>query len=362
MSEWDASEEDSAALKNHYKAKMSAAVDAELAWLSGNGSEPPWPAFTFERVYSRRRPRIPAASFAEDSPEAATREKERVFHHAAALWLGAAANLKVANAPWLCEVTKSYSSWTLQANGAGRPREDDISNAPDEWNGVYFDLRAACLPTLPSQEQQFSLTPITELPDEPFFDTLPTFVRGLDTAYFETLSLQADDAVKARTVLANRLMDSWGWRRLSGSTDDSIEWHIGPAIAVLLFNDFLRPFPPKCYLYPAAIDRVDPFMSLIERMNHAGPCLFVAVFTLNLIEVSPKWSHLSLILATADAWHKKYPDNTAFWLSRSIGQRVCNVIERAVSVQPEASFLIGPVRMQWSATDCPRRAFSRAWV
>lgn len=123
---------------------------------------------------------------------------------------------------------------------------------------------------------------VSELPDEPLFDILPTFVRALDTAYFDTKSLKADDAVEARTELTDRLMDSWGWRRLSGSTDDSIEWHIGPAIAVLLLNDFLRPFPPKCYLYPPVTDRVGPFMPLTERLNRAGPCLFVPTFTLNL--------------------------------------------------------------------------------
>jgi hypothetical protein len=79
------------------------------------------------------------------------------------------------------------------------------------------------------------------------------------------------------------------------------------------------------------MDRAGAFMPSIERLNRTGPCLFVATFTLNLLEVSPKWSDLSLMLNAADAWLKKYADNTTFWLSRSIGQRVCHVIERAVS-------------------------------
>jgi hypothetical protein len=33
-----------------------------------------------------------------------------------------------------------------------------------------------------------------------------------------------------------------------------------------------------------------------------------------------------------------------------------------VSVQPEASCLIGLVGMQWNVADCRRRSFSRAWV
>jgi hypothetical protein len=346
VGEWDATDEDRAVLKSRFAAKMSVAVNAELAWLLNNGSEPQWPAFTLERVRSRRRSRIQDESSAEESVELPNHDDERVFHQSASLWLGAAATLTVADAPWLCDIVKSYSSWSLKSNGVGRPREDDISNAPDEWNGVYFDLLAACWPLLPGHERKSKMTAITQLPDEPFFDILPTFVRALDMAYFGTQSLEADDAVEARTELTDRLMDSWGWRRLSGRTDDSIEWHIGPAIAVLLFNDFLRPFPPKCYLYPPAMDRVGPFMPLIERLNRAGPCFFVATFTLNLLEVSPKWSHLSLILNAADAWLKKYADNTTFWLSRSIGQRVCHLIERAVGGNRSALDPDPPLRAQ----------------
>ena len=327
--EWDATEEDVAAQKERFQERMLAVIDAEIAWLSANGKEPSWPAFPLEPVRTRRRRRSPRSSTPEGSTETPTRTNARVFDQAASLWLRAAATLKIAEAPWLCDVIGRYSLWTLNANGAGRPPEEEI-RAPDEWNAIYFELRGSCLPTIPSLEQLPSLKPIIELPDESFLDILPTFVRSLDTAYFETLSLQPHDAVKVRAVLANRLMGLWGWRRLHGSPDDSVEWHLGPAVAVLLFNDFLRPFPARCYLYPPAISRADPFLALLEQMNRTGASSVVALFTLNFLEVSPKWSHLPFILAAAEAWLSSYPDSTAFWVSRSMGQRLCQVIERAV--------------------------------
>lgn len=327
--EWDATEEDVAAQKERFQVGMSAVIDAEIAWLSGNGKEPSWPAFPLEQVRTRRRRRSSRGSSAAGSTETPTRETAQVFDQAASLWLRAAATLKIAGASWLCDVIGRYSSWTLNANGAGRPREEEI-RAPDEWNAIYFDLRASCLSTLPSLEQLRCVTPITELPDRSFLDILPTFVRNLDASYFETRSLQPDDAVNVRTALANRLMGLRGWRRLQGSPDDSVEWHLGPAVAVLFFNDFLRPLPARCYLYASAIGRADPFLPLLEQMNRTGASSVVALLTLNFIEVLPKWSHLPFILAAAESWLSSYPDSTAFWVSRSMGQRLCSVIERAV--------------------------------
>jgi hypothetical protein len=327
--EWDDTDEELAARAGRFQARMSAVIDGEIAWLSAKVEEPSWPEFPPEPVRTRRHQRRPRGSSADESTERPPRTNERVFDQAAALWLRAAATLKIATVPWLCEVIGRYSSWTLNANGAGRPAEEEM-RAPDEWNAIYFDLRGSCLPTLSTHEQLVSVTQISELPDAPFLDILPTLVRSLDTAYFDTLSLQVDDAVKMRTILLSRLTELRGWRRLRGSTDDSVEWHLGPAAAVLLFNDFLRPFPPRCYLYAPAIDRIDRFLPLLEHMNRTGTSSFVALLTLNVLEVSPKWQHLSFVLAVGDAWLSIYPDSTAFWVSRSIGRRLCHVVEQAV--------------------------------
>jgi hypothetical protein len=336
VNEWDATADEKAARKSAQRKKMVAAVDAEWGWLTGAREEPPWPVFPFERVYTRRRLRIPGRAGSEITDEDREEEgveegSERVFHHAAGLWLHAAAGLKVAETSWLCDVVHHYSAWTLKANGAGRAKDDEISGAPDEWNTVYLPLRARCFSALATQEtRQFSISEISQLPDEAFLDVLPLFIRSLDAAYFEALSLNAEDAVQARSLLAKRLMGCRGWRYLKGKPDDSIEWHIGPAIAVLFFNDYLRPAPISCYLLPAGVERIEPFVPLLEELNRGAPCIFLALLTLNLMEVSPKGSLLALMLTAAEEWLNTYPDNTVFWLNHGIGQRVCGVIRKIV--------------------------------
>jgi hypothetical protein len=65
-------------------------------------------------------------------------------------------------------------------------------------------------------------------------------------------------------------------------------------------------------------------------MASGSPCLFVALVTLNLLEVSPRPSHLPLLLIAAEAWLDVYSENTVFWSDRDVGKRVCAVIDRAV--------------------------------
>ena len=67
-------------------------------------------------------------------------------HHSAAPWLGSAAPLfDVAKRPWLRDIVQSYAPWTFAANGLQLEAHEDVDQPPNEWNGSYFKLVAACL-------------------------------------------------------------------------------------------------------------------------------------------------------------------------------------------------------------------------
>jgi hypothetical protein len=66
---------------------------------------------------------------------------------------------------------------------------------------------------------------------------------------------------------------------------------------------------------------------VLERLVVTGPSLFVALVTLNLVEVAPKSTHLQFIMAAANAWLRSYPDSNDFWIGHDIGRRVCVWIE-----------------------------------
>jgi hypothetical protein len=129
-------------------------------------------------------------------------------------------------------------------------------------------------------------------------------------------------------------MASYGWKRLKGERSASIEMHIGSAIAVFFFNNHGFVQPAKCYLLPMGIDQLDPLLPLIEKLIQSGSSLFVAVVTLNLLEVAPKSLHLPLIVMAAKTWLENFPHDRYFWVDHAIGRHVCMVIEKIQTQEP----------------------------
>lgn len=125
---------------------------------------------------------------------------------------------------------------------------------------------------------------------------------------------------------------AWEWQRRDRSM--SISTRLGPAIAVLLFNDYGDFQPPRCYLYAKGIDHLDPFLPMLKEVAESGPFLFVAIALLNLLEVAPRPTHLPLISTAGKTWLTANRDDRAFWIDHSVGCRLCTVIEGVLAVDP----------------------------
>jgi hypothetical protein len=110
--------------------------------------------------------------------------------------------------------------------------------------------------------------------------------------------------------------------------------HIGPAIAVFFWNDHNRFQPTKAYLLPKGIDRLRPLLPVLEKLAVGAPCPFVALVTLNLLEVSPKPEHLPFLVAAAEAWLTHFPDDSTFWCDFAVGRRICTVLDSLREQQP----------------------------
>jgi hypothetical protein len=344
---WDAEEGERLADEELWRERIRSAVDFEMAWLSGSGPEPEWPTFPEEQPRRRRRFRLPSGPADEPKP-APKRSAEYTDHQAAALWLINAKSLgDVAKNPWLRDVVRIYGPWTMAANGAGLNRSEEISDPPREWNDAYFDRLARCVAGLSLPEvERLALEPLVSLPDKSFFDAVAEFVRSVDTVYFDDQDLAQPVAVGIRAKLAERMMESSGWKWMVSRPSASIETHIGQAIAVIFFNQFGFGPSTKCYLLPKGIDRIGPFLPVLEMLVQSGPSLFVALVTINLLEVSPRAEHLPFLVTAAKTWVDNYPNDSQFWVDYGIGRRVCNWIE---SVRVQDATLLGaddPLRLE----------------
>jgi len=337
---WDLSEEEVAARVELRLHRAKAAVDAEIAWIGDNAPEPQWPVFPSEKVRRRRHLRLPGAFVDDEYAQEveAQSSTEHVNHQAAALWLRQTRDLLYATErPWLRELTKTYMPWTIAVNGAGLGNSEEIDHPPYEWNDVFFALVARCLTGLSFDEiDKLALTPITTLPDRHFFDVLAVLLRSLDEAFFEGSDMPTAVAVDIRTALANRMMVSGDWKRLSGSKEMSIGRHIGPAIAVLFFNDHHFMQNTKCYLYATGVERIAPFLPLLGRMVQSAPSPFVALVLLNLLEVTPRPEHLDVLVVAGRGWLDTYPDFRSFWIDHGFGRRWCLIVDSIRAQAPTA--------------------------
>jgi hypothetical protein len=337
--EWDLPAEEVAARVERRLQRAKAAVDAEVAWLTVGSQEPRWPTFPQEYVRRRRGLRLSGGIRADDEgqvvePQPST---EHVNHQAAALWLHQARNLLDDVAlPWLSELVTSYMPWTIRANGAELGDGDETDHPPMQWNDEFFALASRCMVGRSFDEAAaMVLTPITTLPDRHFFVVLAVFQRGVDGVYFGGGNIPTPVAVDIRTTLAKRMMGSRGWKRLCDSKEMSIETHIGPAIAVLFFNDHHFQ-STKCYLFAKGIERVDPFLTVLGSLVKSAPSPFVALVILNLLEVAPRPEHLDILVVAGKAWLDAYPDFRPFWVDHGFGRRWCAIVENICTQVPAA--------------------------
>ncbi len=345
---WDASQEEVDARKARSHERARADVAAEMAWLGGEGAEPTWPTFPVEQARPRMRLRLPGTRIASQKPPEAPAPSptEHVNHQAAALWLRQVRALSHDDTrPWLSEIVKAYMPWTALANGANLDDGDETGHPPYEWNDTFFAAVARCVVGLSTPEaNELAVRHIVALPDRNFYDVLVDFLRSIDAVYFEGSNIPTHVAVDIRSALADHMLTTRGWEHLSRSRDLSIEMHIGPAIAVLFFNDYMYGQGSKCYLFEKSVERVGPFLPVLGKLVSKGPSPFVALVLLNLLEVAPRAEQLDVLVGAGSVWIEAYPDFRQLWIDHGVGRRWCLLMEAIRGGSPTSFSKRAPLR------------------
>ena len=248
--QWDSDAKTAAAAIRDQR--KGATIDAEVAWLSGEGPEPAWPSLPSDAPVPKRR-RIIGKTTAMEAERPYEPPEERFSDQMGALWLrGVKVLVNTGHQPWVFDLVRTYAEWTWVANGLGLSEREEVSSPPRQWNLAYFDLLARCLPPLTASETELlALTPMCSLPEDSFFEVAPAFLRSVDEVYFNDRGVEESIAVLVRSTLAQHLAKTNSWRWLTRRRDSSIGMHIAPIVATCFFNDYgygLQPARP--YLLP----------------------------------------------------------------------------------------------------------------
>ncbi|MGE3647652.1 MAG: hypothetical protein AB7G10_04900 [Reyranellaceae bacterium] len=338
--QWSLSEEEADRRAAIYAEGVTNAAEAELAWLKASGPEPAWPDFEPDRSRSRRRRRrgvrIGGPSQMPQSDEVGSPPETYIDEQAAALWIGALWSIvDVSKRPWLRELVTAYAAFSAKLNGLGLGSDDELSRSPYEWNRSYYELLGHTLVGLTEVEiDELAVTRITTLPDQSFFDITPQFLRTVDIIYFNSHLLEVEAPV-IRQRFIDRLIASYGWRRLVGRRSSSIEFHLGPAVGAIFFNEYGLG-RTATYMKPKGMERIAPFLPALVGLLTIGPSYFVAFVAMDLLEVSAVASLLPVLVAGGKAWVASYGDDTSFWVEYGIGRRFCAWIDRICDTRSEA--------------------------
>jgi hypothetical protein len=344
--QWDDSEKTKGIQREKYRERVAAAIRAEISWLDGVGPEPFWPALPPRLISVRQGFRVSEEDDGAHAEQQA-RPRDQFHSQSAAMWLRQLTrNSDSSDVVWVESFVEAYGEWTAAANGAGLKPNVEISNPTGEWNAVFASLLATAFTRMTPDHAAVHVLRAANIADESFFSVATELVPAIDRTYFNGLKLSSDTAVRLRSLLSNRLMQTRGWRHECNNSKQSVEIRIGPAIAALFFNSH-NPFTgTSCYLLPTALDRIDPFLPELERLVAEGPVPFCALLVMNLVEVSPKPAHLRFVLSSAQGWLQRQPTNTQLWVDSRIGARVTKWLDEVFRSIPAVHSTSHPLRPQ----------------
>lgn len=312
--------------------QRQAAVDAELAWFTGQSPEPHWPDLPPpDEPRPRHRVRTGAATIAPAAP--APRRFLALDDSKAADVVELAVELwRVTNPELLSDLVQHTWPWTAAANGVGAGDDYEPGERAFEWNHAYFPAALAAGVALgPEHIQTYLVDPMAQLPEERFLMAAGATLRALDQLWLGDHAIADQAAVATRETIVQRIRTTWCWRRLTGKPSTGIATDAAEAVAAMFMNNYLLGGKLNCYVLPPGMDRVDnclPFLANVAEQ--AGGSTFVALAILSLLEVEPRPSRLAVLSGLVTAWWVIYGANAEFWVNYGIAKRVCDWIDTGV--------------------------------
>ena len=343
--DWDDPEEKKEVDRARHRERVASSIAAERAWLQGDAKEPAWPRFPDPVVYRDLGPRIGAESEVGTSQTAGVSEDQEVRSQSAALWVRQLTRgLSPPEWDWLNGFVDTYADWTANANGAGDEPLAEVDYRQDGWNTTFNRLLVNSFVGRNVDDIAAGVARAIDVPEDAFFKVATVIIPEIDRLYFERLGLDLDTALRMRSLVVNRMVQSNGWRWESNRSELSVGMKIGPAIGVLFFCEYSSFVGARCYLLDKGIDQLAPFLPQLTRLIEDGPVPVTALLTMALLEVGPKPEHAEFFLSSALTWLRRQPTNTILWVDSGLGAQLVKWMQTVTESEASLRSATHPLR------------------
>ena len=103
---------------------------------------------------------------------------------------------------------------------------------------------------------------------------------------------------------------------------------------MLLMNFYNSFSGTKSYFVRGVFDRTDPLLQTVRPLMPGGPTAFIALCTMNTLNVAPTARHLDFVLFAVETWLEATDGDSAMWHELGIGRKTTCWFEAAAVDDP----------------------------
>lgn len=308
-----------------HKETVQTAIEEERRWLDGKADEPKWldlPQWGSRR--RRRSLRLPGFDQALEDDE-----DDTTTHYVDEQALGTLAQhlirFAIRDIPaWLLDLVHHLMAWTDQANGFDGKNDRDSDQRPYTWNINFFDL-VGILSVALAHDQVVDLfvNHILKYGDDSFHEATASFLRGYDRATIATDTGEPENPQEVRALFAQRIKQTWNYRRFQREKVFTCETHAGDALNAMFYQSSRweqNPRPIFPTNWPGLLTTIATLTDLVVGAPTSG---YIATLFLNLVDASHDKTLIPFVVQALAAWCGAYGVDRNFWAEKDIGGRIC---------------------------------------
>lgn len=312
------------ARKEAERVKTRTAVDAELRWLGAKGAEPAWPELP-EPDPPKARHRFQFGDMEYDTQLARPPRIYAFAEAAGADWLLCAADFWAKQDPILLSgLVRHCWGWTAAANAVGADPNEEPGERAMSWNSAYFRVSLeAAVGVQPTAVEELVLNPLSELPEERFFDAGTAVCQHLDRLWLEAGRVDQALVARVRERIAERLVETRAWQWLRRDKSHGVAWHLADIVSGMFMAYHEMGHGPRCYVSPPGAQSAYTLLPLLTRLTEeAAPSTFVALAFLGFIDIEPSLVSVPFVARTVTCWWTAREADTEFWIDYGVGRRI----------------------------------------